>query len=85
MIVNPQLFNYRLIIGSLLVVLTALGIYSFTNYKSIKSYEEFLKQEKFLIEQELTEMLESYDELSQDYNLMASQLQEAKLETKNYH
>ena len=83
MIVNPQLFNYRLIIGSLLVVLTALGIYSFTNYKSIKSYEEFLKQEKFLIEQELTEMLESYDELSQDYNLMASQLQEAKLETKN--
>ena len=83
MIVNPQLFNYRLIIGSLLVVLTALGIYSFTNYKSIKSYEEFLKQEKFLIEQELIEMLESYDELSQDYNLMASQLQEAKLETKN--
>ena len=83
MIVNPQLFNYRLIIGSLLVVLTALGIYSYTNYKSIKSYEEYLKQEKFLIEQELSEMLLSYDELSQDYDLMASQLQEAKLETKN--
>ncbi|MCA0131496.1 hypothetical protein [Winogradskyella alexanderae] len=83
MIVNPQLFNYRLIIGSLLVVLTALGIYSFTNYKSIKSYEEFLEQEKFLIEQELSEMILSYDELSQDYDLMASQLQEAKLETKN--
>ncbi|MBO3117888.1 hypothetical protein J4050_14120 [Winogradskyella sp. DF17] len=82
MIVNPQLFNYRLIIGSLLVVLTVLGIYSFTNYKSIKSYEEFLKQEKVLIEKELTEMLESYDELSEDYNLTASQLQEAKLETK---
>ncbi|WP_431156833.1 hypothetical protein [Winogradskyella poriferorum] len=83
MIVNPQLFNYRLIIGSLLIILTALGIYSFTNHKSIKSYEEFLKQEKFLIEQELSEMLESYDELSEDYDLMASQLQEAKLETKN--
>ncbi|WP_299366047.1 hypothetical protein [Winogradskyella sp.] len=82
MIVNPQLFNYRLIISSLLVVLTVLGIYSFTNYKSIKSYEEFLKQEKFLIEKELSEMLTSYDELSQDYDLMASQLQEAKLETK---
>ncbi len=82
MIVNPQLFNYRLIIGSLLVVLTVLGIYSFTNYKSIKSYEEFLKQEKFLIEKELSEMLLSYDDLSQDYDLMASQLQEAKLETK---
>ena len=83
MIVNPQLFNYRLIISSLLVVLTVLGIYSFTNYKSIKSYEEFLKQEKFLIEKELSEMLLSYDDLSQDYNLIDSQLQKAKLETKN--
>jgi hypothetical protein len=83
MIVNPQLFNYRLIIGSLLVVLTVLGIFSFTNYTSNKSYEEFLKQEKFLIENELSEMLTSYDELIQDYNLMASELQEAKLETKS--
>ena len=82
MIVNPQLFNYRLIISSLLVVLTVLGVYSFTNYKSIKSYEEFLKQEKVLIEKELSEILTSYDELSQDYDLMSSQLQEAKLETK---
>jgi hypothetical protein len=82
MIVNPQFFNYRLIIGSLLVVLTVLGIFSFTNYKSIKSYEEFLIQEKFLIEKELSEMLKSYDELSEDYDLMATQLQEAKLETK---
>ncbi|WP_431110800.1 hypothetical protein [Winogradskyella poriferorum] len=82
MIVNPQLFNYRLIISSLLVVLTVLGVYSFTNYKSIKSYEEFLKQEKVLIEKELSEILISYDELSQDYDLMSSQLQEAKLETK---
>ncbi len=82
MIVNPQLFNYRLIIGSLLVVLTVLGVYSFTNYESIKSYEEFLKQEKHLIETELTQMLESYDDLSNDYDLMASQLQEAKQETK---
>lgn len=82
MIVNPQLFNYRLIIGSLLVVLTVLGVFSFTNYKSIESYEEFLEQEKFLIEKELSEMLSSYDDLSQDYDLMASQLQEAKIETK---
>jgi len=82
MIVNPQLFNYRLIIGSLLVVLTVLGIYSFNKYKSNESYEEFLKQEKVLIETELSDLLLSYDELSQDYDLMASQLQEAKLETK---
>ncbi len=83
MIVNPQLFNYRLIIGSLLVVLTVLGVYSFTNYKSIKSYEEFLDQEKSLIEKELSDILNSYNELSQDYDLMFSELQEAKLEAKN--
>lgn len=83
MIVNPQLFNYRLIISSLLVVLTVLGIYSYNKYKSIESYEAFLKQEKVLIETELSELLSSYDELSQDYNLIASQLQQAKLETKN--
>jgi FtsZ-binding cell division protein ZapB len=83
MIVNPQLFNYRLIISSLLIVLTVLGIFSLTNYKSVKSYENFLEQEKFLIEKELSEMLSSYDDLSQDYNLIALQLQEAKIETKN--
>ncbi|WP_400076282.1 hypothetical protein [Winogradskyella sp. R77965] len=83
MIVSPHIFNYRLIISSLLVVLTVLGIYSFANYKSIQSYEEFLKQEKSLIENELSEMLTSYDELSEDYSFMDRQLLEAKLETKN--
>ena len=83
MIVSPHIFNYRLIISSLLIVLAVLGIYSFSNYKSIKSYEEFLKQEKSLIESELSEMLTSYDDLSKDYNLLDTQLQEAKFETKN--
>ncbi|NRD19135.1 hypothetical protein HNV08_03670 [Winogradskyella eckloniae] len=82
MIVNPQLFNYRLIISSLLVVLTVLGIYSYSKYKSNESYEAFLKQEKVLIENELSELLSSYDDLSKDYNLMATQLQKAKLETR---
>jgi hypothetical protein len=35
-----------------------------------------------LIEKEISEILTSYDELSQEYDLMSSQLQEAKLETK---
>lgn len=82
MIVNPQLFNYRLIIISLMVVLAVLGIFSFTNYKSTTSYEEFLQQEKSLIEKELSEMLTSYDDLSENYNLITTELQAAKLETK---
>ena len=83
MIVSPHIFNYRLIISSLLVVLTVLGIYSFTNYKSIKSYEEFLEQEKSLIENELSEMLTSYDQLNEDYDFLDLQLLEAKQETKD--
>ncbi|REG89686.1 hypothetical protein [Winogradskyella sediminis] len=83
MIVNPQLFNYRLIISSLLVVLTVLGVYSFDKYKSIESYEEFLEQEKVLIETELSELLLSYDDLNEDYNYLTSQLQDAKLEASN--
>ncbi len=79
MIVNPQLFNYRLIIGSLLVVLAALGVFSFTNYKSIKSYQDFLEQEKLLIENELSEMLNDYDNLSEDYDFLAADLQEGKI------
>ncbi|MEN8885831.1 MAG: hypothetical protein ABF246_05535, partial [Winogradskyella sp.] len=77
MIVNPQLFNYRLIIISLMVVLAVLGIFSFTNYKSTTSYEEFLQQEKSLIEKELSEMLTSYDDLSENYNLITTELQAA--------
>ena len=71
MIVNPQLFNYRLIISSLIVVLIVLGAYSYSNYESIKSHESFLIQEKQLIESELSEMLDSYEEMSDDYNLVS--------------
>ncbi len=83
MIVNPQLFSYRLIISSLVVVLTVLGIVSFTNYKSNESHEEFLKQEKVLIVNELSELLTSYDELTEDYDLMTSHVQRAQQETNS--
>jgi hypothetical protein len=41
MIVNPQIFNYRLIISSLIVVLIALGVYSYSSYEDMKSHEVF--------------------------------------------
>ena len=80
MIVNPQFFNYRLIISSLVVILIALGIYSYTSYESIKSHESFLVQEKHLIESELSEMLESYEDISEEYELVSDELEEAKKE-----
>jgi len=80
MIVNPQLFNYRLIISSLVVVLLALGAYSYSSYETVKAHETFLIQEKKLIESELSEILTSYETLSKDYQSVSEALDEAKEE-----
>lgn len=83
MIVNPQLFNYRLITGSLIVGIAVLSIYSFTNYQSIQSHQQFLEQEKKLIEIELSQMIQRYDEVSQKNYLITSQLELAFNATEN--
>ena len=82
MIVNPQLFNYRLIIGSLIVAVTVLGVFSFTNYQSIKTHQQFLEQEKKLVESELSQMITRYDEVSISNDIIASQLVVAKKDTR---
>jgi len=83
MIVNPQLFNYKIVIGALVIVLAALSIYGFSSYKSIKTYETFIQQEKTLLENELSEILESYDDLSEDYYMLSEEFEHAKIEAKN--
>lgn len=80
MIVNPQIFNYRLIISSLIIVLVALGVYSYSSYQSIKSHESFLIQEKHLIESELSEILDSYEDISEQYQFVSADLEAAKKE-----
>lgn len=79
MIVNPQLFNYRLIISSLVVILTVLGVFTYVNYENSQSHQLLLKQEKTLIENELSELFASYNELTEDYKLLSAQLQNAEL------
>lgn len=74
MIVNPQFFNYRLIIGSLIVAIAILGVVSFTNYETIKSHQTFLEQEKELVESELSEMIVRYDVVGETNKTLASQL-----------
>lgn len=82
MIVNPQSFNYRLIIGSLIVAVTILTVYSFTSFQSIRAHEQFLEQEKKLVESELSQMITRYDDVSISNDLLSAQLEEAKLNTK---
>jgi len=78
MIVNPQFFNYRLIIGSLIVAIAILGVYSFTNYETVKSHQTFLEQEKHLVESELSEMITRYDVVGETNKTLASQLNTIK-------
>ena len=82
MIVNPQLFNYRLIIGSLIIAVAILTVYSFTSYQSIVAHQQFLEQEKKLVESELSQMITRYDEVSVSNDLISSQLEDAKRSTK---
>ena len=83
MIVNPQLFNYRLIIGSLVVGIAGLTIFGFTNYQSIQANQQSLEQENKLIQIELSNMIKRFDEVSQQNGQISSQLEQAKSDTQN--
>ena len=80
MIVNPQVFNYRLTIGTLIIAFTALAAFSFTSYNTGKSNEDFLKQEKKLLESQISEIISSYDTLETQNKSLVSKLNGATAE-----
>ncbi len=79
MIVNPQVFNYRFTIGTLIIAFSALSIFSFTSYNNAESEKEFLKQEKKLLENQISEIISSYDKLGEVNENLASQLSQTKV------
>ena len=82
MIVIPQLFNYRLIIGSLVLAIIALGSYSFLSKNSLIEKQEYLEQEQKLVSQELSQMISLYNALEEKNNNLREQLIESKSETQ---
>ncbi|APX98763.1 hypothetical protein [Lacinutrix venerupis] len=78
MIINTQLFNYRLIIGTLVIAIVILGSFSYFNYKTVKENQVFIEQEKYLVESELSEMISSYENLDVKSEYLAKQLEETK-------
>lgn len=82
MIVIPQLFNYRLIIGSLVIAILVLGSYSFLSNNTLKEKQEFLEQEQKLVSQELSQMISLYNALEAKNNNLKEQLIESKLEAQ---
>lgn len=83
MIVNPQFFSYKFIIGSLIVALVFVGVSSFNTYESNKRQQYFLEQENKLIESELSQMILRYDDLEHTSELISKQLDSAKKTTQS--
>lgn len=78
MIINPQLFKFRLIIGSLAIAIVILSSFGYMSYNNLKENQEFIVQEKGLVENELSEMISSYEAVDVKKDSIAKQLEETK-------
>lgn len=79
MIVFPQTYNYKLIIGSLIIALSILGVFTFQNQNKLEEYNAYLAQEKSLIQNELSEMISRFDTLDIENEELSLQLEASKL------
>ena len=79
MIVFPQTYNYRLIIGSLILALTVLGVFTVHNQNKLEEYNSYLAQEKKLIQNELSEMISRFDTIDVENKELSQQLEDSKL------
>jgi hypothetical protein len=77
MIVNPQLFNYRLIKSSLVIVIAVFGVLGYLKYQSIEAQNIFTEQENKLIEHELAELLRQNERLSNEKSVILENLEHA--------
>ncbi|VAV85940.1 hypothetical protein MNBD_BACTEROID02-1502 [hydrothermal vent metagenome] len=78
MSVNPLAFNYKFTISTLIVAFTILAVYSYTSYNSAKQNENFLKQEKKLLESQISDILLSYDGLGEKNKSLVLELDNAE-------
>lgn len=78
MIVNPQPFSYRLIIGSLIIAIAVLSSFSYISYKDVKENQAFVEQENKLVENELSEMISQYDKIEVENEGLKIQFEKAK-------
>ncbi len=79
MIVNTTIFNYRFTIGTLIIAVIVFAAYGFSNYSVVKSDNDYLVHEKKLLQKELNEFIERYDELGSENNSLKSQFESSKV------
>lgn len=82
MLVNPQFFNYRLIIGSLLLTIVVVSFFSFKTTEANRAAEKFIESEKKLIENEISQLILSYDILNENNQSVTEQLENAHRNTQ---
>lgn len=78
MIINPQLLKYRLTNGILVVALVFLGIFTFSIYSELIENQNFIEQEKNLVENELSEIISSYDVVEVENSTIKNKLEDAR-------
>jgi hypothetical protein len=83
MIVNPQSFNYRIAIGTLVLTIAVFAAYSFTSISSAKSKETHLEQEKLILQHELVEIINEYDKVNSKNNSLKSELENVSKKAEN--
>jgi hypothetical protein len=83
MIVNPQSFNYRIAIGTLVLTIAVFAAYSFTSISSAKSKETHLEQEKLILQHELVEIINEYDKVNSKNNSLKSELESVSEKAEN--
>lgn len=79
MLVFPHTYNYRIIIGSLVVVFVLLGSYTLTNYIQLEDYKTYVSQEKKLLENELSDMVVRYENVQVENVSLRKKLEQSKV------
>lgn len=74
MIINSREFSIRLTIGTLISAIAFLVVFGFSNYDAVSTENQFVKHEKKLLQNELSEMLKNYNELGDETSALKSQL-----------
>lgn len=78
MLINPQLFNYRLVVCSLLIALVITGALSITSLNALKNSHKFLTQEKKLVENELYYTVRNLNRLEKNHTAIYNELVSTK-------
>lgn len=83
MAINTKHINYKLLVGSLTIVITILLGYGMYNYISYKNQNLFLEQEAKLVQNELSEIIQLYDHVLEENQNMKIQLDQSKKSIEN--